>query len=395
MVSNFGDAGATVATATLVALAWFGIAAAPSMRALYVLVAVRSAFAALYDPAARSLVWARAEEAAKRTDVTTGSMTGLQQSLKGVSQVFGSWLGAYLTSLSVVLPLGMSAFIMLANALIILGECVYKFPKRAMMQMTQRHNARVRLQSPPPSSRRSSAKFKRLEEDDKNDPNHHHTPPEWLLKNTKKPSSLLSDESLNSSDGSGIMTRTSSSTSLRKRRVTKRVEETMLTTTTHTTTSSKPAFVQSTFQRQQQQQQQQQQRKNNNTPSSSPVSEPRSPGSHMMWPIRAVFSEFNSEETLKPKEHDNMDSSNTSSSQLSPRSSSIYGGSGVSSSKGRSVAKRARLVCRGEAVVDVSPPPEPAACEEEEGLRSQSVGEVARWLKDRGQAIAARQVQAL
>ena len=64
-------------------------------------------------------VWARAGAAAKKTDAPTGSFVGLQQSLKGASQVFGSWLGAYLTSLSVALPLAISAVTMFANAAII------------------------------------------------------------------------------------------------------------------------------------------------------------------------------------------------------------------------------------------------------------------------------------
>ncbi|KAJ1447757.1 hypothetical protein M885DRAFT_178933 [Pelagophyceae sp. CCMP2097] len=133
LVDTFGESGAAVAAAAAVAVGWLGIAAAPSMRALYVLVAARSAFAALYDPAARSLVWARARDTAKRTDATTGSLVGLQQSLKGASQVFGSWLGAYVTSLSVALPLGISAAMMFCNAGVILYECVW----REAMRRTQ------------------------------------------------------------------------------------------------------------------------------------------------------------------------------------------------------------------------------------------------------------------
>mmetsp|Transcript_10242 Transcript_10242/g.15474 ORF Transcript_10242/g.15474 Transcript_10242/m.15474 type:complete len:613 (+) Transcript_10242:88-1926(+) len=110
----FGEAGAAVLAALAVALGWIGVAYAPNILALYILVAIRAACAAVYDPAARSLVWARA---ADRKDKTPGSVAGLQQSLKGATQVFSSWLGAYLTTLSVSAPLAISAVAMVANAL--------------------------------------------------------------------------------------------------------------------------------------------------------------------------------------------------------------------------------------------------------------------------------------
>lgn len=111
---RLGDRGAAVAAAACVALGWLVIAAAPSMRALYGLVALRATFAALYDPAARSLVF-NAQAGHKHG----GSLVGLQQSLKGATQVFSSWLGAYLTSISVAAPLGLSAITMCLNALVI------------------------------------------------------------------------------------------------------------------------------------------------------------------------------------------------------------------------------------------------------------------------------------
>jgi len=120
--SKFGDAGAAIFTALLVAVAWLAIAAAPTMPLLYAMVFARSAFAAVYDPAARSLVWARAasreKERASKKKIThrVGSLVGLQQSLKGATQVFSSWLGAYLTNVAVSSPLLISAAAMLANA---------------------------------------------------------------------------------------------------------------------------------------------------------------------------------------------------------------------------------------------------------------------------------------
>lgn len=97
--------------ALLVSLGWLSVAAAPSMFALYPLVLMRGLFAAVYDPIARSIVFARA----KRHE-HSGSFVGLQQSLKGASQVSSAWLGAYLASIDVSLPLAVSALCSLANA---------------------------------------------------------------------------------------------------------------------------------------------------------------------------------------------------------------------------------------------------------------------------------------
>lgn len=108
----FGETSSTAAcAAVLVSLGWLGVATAPSLAALYPLVLVRGLFAAVYDPVARSIVFARAER-----DEHSGSFVGLQQSLKGATQVSSAWLGAYLTSLDVSAPLAVSAVCSLANA---------------------------------------------------------------------------------------------------------------------------------------------------------------------------------------------------------------------------------------------------------------------------------------
>eukprot|EP00629_Pelagomonadales_sp_RCC1024_P006057 CAMPEP_0119279246 /NCGR_PEP_ID=MMETSP1329-20130426/20450_1 /TAXON_ID=114041 /ORGANISM="Genus nov. species nov., Strain RCC1024" /LENGTH=471 /DNA_ID=CAMNT_0007279783 /DNA_START=236 /DNA_END=1648 /DNA_ORIENTATION=- len=121
----FGSSGAAVVAAVCVAFGWLGISMAPGMPVLYVVVFLRAGCAALYDPAARSLCFQRAKRAnTRKGGPKTGSLMGLQQSLKGATQVFGSWLGAYVTSLSVALPLFVSAAASLANAAVIAVECV-------------------------------------------------------------------------------------------------------------------------------------------------------------------------------------------------------------------------------------------------------------------------------
>ena len=116
LTKSFGDAGAAIVAACLVAFSWLAVAAAPTMSLLYIVVFARAAFAAVYDPAARSLVWARAANQEKKVNTRVGSLVGLQQSLKGATQVFSSWLGAYLTNVAVSSPLLISAFMMIANA---------------------------------------------------------------------------------------------------------------------------------------------------------------------------------------------------------------------------------------------------------------------------------------
>merc|ERR1712091_286385 len=95
---------------------------AAAMAVLYCTVFARAACAAVYDPASRSLIFQRARDL-EADGHKTGSLVGLQQSLKGATQVFGSWLGAYVTSLSVTLPLFASAAASLANAAVIALEC--------------------------------------------------------------------------------------------------------------------------------------------------------------------------------------------------------------------------------------------------------------------------------
>merc|ERR1712091_88030 len=95
---------------------------AAAMAVLYCTVFARAACAAVYDPASRSLIFQRARDL-EADGHKTGSLVGLQQSLKGATQVFGSWLGAYVTSLSVSLPLFVSAATSVANALVIAVEC--------------------------------------------------------------------------------------------------------------------------------------------------------------------------------------------------------------------------------------------------------------------------------
>lgn len=116
---RFGGAGAAVVAAGCVSGGWLGIAAAPTMTVFYILVFLRSCCAALYDPAARSLCFQRATSSSQKS----GSLMGIQNSMKGATQVFGSWLGAYLTSLSVALPLFVSAAASVANAFNIAVEC--------------------------------------------------------------------------------------------------------------------------------------------------------------------------------------------------------------------------------------------------------------------------------
>ena len=82
---RFGGAGAAVVAACCVSGGWLGIAAAPSMSLLYVLVFLRSCCAALYDPAARSLCFQRATSSNQKS----GSLMGIQNSMKGATQVFG------------------------------------------------------------------------------------------------------------------------------------------------------------------------------------------------------------------------------------------------------------------------------------------------------------------
>lgn len=111
---QFRGENAAVAASLLVSVGWIGIALAPSMAALYPLVALRAVFSALYDPAARSIVFAR--KGNKSNKNPRGSMVGFHQCLKGATQVSSAWLGAFLTSLSVEIPLGASAIASVANA---------------------------------------------------------------------------------------------------------------------------------------------------------------------------------------------------------------------------------------------------------------------------------------
>ena len=122
LFDRFGEVGTAVVTSVAIAFGWLAIAAAPSMAVLYCTVFARAACAAVYDPASRSLIFQRARDL-EADGHKTGSLVGLQQSLKGATQVFGSWLGAYVTSLSVSLPLFVSAATSVANALVIAVEC--------------------------------------------------------------------------------------------------------------------------------------------------------------------------------------------------------------------------------------------------------------------------------
>jgi hypothetical protein len=81
---RFGHAGAAVLCAALMAVCWLLLVDVGTMHGLYALVLLRSAISTVYEPNIKSILM-DSTRARKREQI--GSLTGLQQTMKGMAQV--------------------------------------------------------------------------------------------------------------------------------------------------------------------------------------------------------------------------------------------------------------------------------------------------------------------
>ena len=115
--TTYGNVDGAIYSAALIMVCWLAMPFAGTVGQLHVLVVLRSAVNAVYDPSIKSIMISRdGTHRRNRGDLARGAAVGLQQSLKGMTQVFASWLGAYLSSMSPALPVYMSAAVFAANA---------------------------------------------------------------------------------------------------------------------------------------------------------------------------------------------------------------------------------------------------------------------------------------
>mmetsp|Transcript_41705 Transcript_41705/g.82023 ORF Transcript_41705/g.82023 Transcript_41705/m.82023 type:complete len:600 (+) Transcript_41705:77-1876(+) len=122
LTGYFGHAGAAVLCAGLMALCWLMFMRVRTMNELYVVVLLRSAISTVYEPSIKSIIM---DSARGRKREQVGSFAGLQQTMKGMSQVMGSFWGSFLASQdwSANTPLYLSALYCVANAAIIYHIC--------------------------------------------------------------------------------------------------------------------------------------------------------------------------------------------------------------------------------------------------------------------------------
>ena len=81
---RFGHSGAAVLCAGLMAVCWLLLVDVTTMHALYAMVLLRSAISTCYEPSIKSILM-DSTRARKREQI--GSLTGLQQTMKGMAQV--------------------------------------------------------------------------------------------------------------------------------------------------------------------------------------------------------------------------------------------------------------------------------------------------------------------
>ena len=133
LTRRLGYSGASVACAMLMALCWLGITNVRSMKELYVMVFLRSAISTIYEPSIKSILMNSAK-ARKKEQI--GSFSGIQQSMKGMSQVMGSFWGSFLAGYSSAdVPVSLSALVNLANAAIIHTYGVVEAPSVAQQSL--------------------------------------------------------------------------------------------------------------------------------------------------------------------------------------------------------------------------------------------------------------------
>jgi len=119
---RFGHAGCAVVCAASMSVCWCLLVQVGSMNELYTMVLLRSSISTIYEPSIKSILM---DSTRTRKREQIGSLAGLQQTMKGASQVMGSFWGSFLASQdwSAYTPLYISSLWCGANAVIIYVIC--------------------------------------------------------------------------------------------------------------------------------------------------------------------------------------------------------------------------------------------------------------------------------
>mmetsp|Transcript_17569 Transcript_17569/g.45820 ORF Transcript_17569/g.45820 Transcript_17569/m.45820 type:complete len:110 (+) Transcript_17569:578-907(+) len=101
------------------------------------MVFLRSAISTIYEPSIKSIIM---DSARSKTREKMGSFAGLQQSMKGMAQVMGSFWGSFLASYDAYHPVNWSALVAVANAAIVYHVCVVPRGRATSLDATEESN---------------------------------------------------------------------------------------------------------------------------------------------------------------------------------------------------------------------------------------------------------------